>query len=248
MQSGNPGAGAAGKSKIWRRFAARTLAKKSAGAAAGGGGGGRGSRRGRGGRASARGKRSGAGKAPAAGRIETVRVAGQTVYLQSMGFASGEDPADVDDPYTLMPGGGNRAAADMIGEAGALTMRGDHEGARSIYKAILARFPNHYIANYNMGMDRRLAGRPRSAVKYLARAIMVWPENYAAHAGLGRVLLDMGRYDAALEALDKALEIQPGHPAALEDRAEALEALGRPAGRRRRGAAGRGSRSARRGP
>ena len=225
------------------------MAKKpAAGAAAASGGKGKGRRASGGGRAPARRAKKPAAEAPPANRIETVRVAGQTVYLQSMGFASGEDPADVDDPYTLMPGGGDRAAADMIGEAGALTMRGDHEGARRLYKAILAHFPNHYIANYNMGMDRRLAGRPRSAVKYLARAIMVWPENYAAHAGLGRVLLDMGRYDAALEALDKALDIQPGHPAALEDRAEALEALGRPAGRRRRGAAGRGSRSARRGP
>lgn len=236
---------APGKSKIWRSYAARTLAKKSgAGAAAPGGSkGGRG--RGRAGTAPAgRGKGRGrrakkpAADAPPPNRVVTVRVDGEIQYLQSVGFMTDVDPADVEDPFTLMPGGGDRAAAELIDEAGVLTTRGDHKGARRRYEAILARYPNHYIANYNMGMDRHLAGRPRSAIKYFARAIMAWPENHAAHAGLGRALLGMKQYDAALESLDKALDILPGYPLALEDRAEALKALGRQGRRPRRGRQG----------
>ena len=135
--------------------------------------------------------------------------------------------ADTDDPYASIPGGGDEEAAGMIGKAGAAAMRGDHKEAKRLCKAVLARFPDHYIANYNMAMDYRLEGKLRRAVKYLERAISVWPENHTAHAGLGRVLLDMKRYGEALEALDRALELQPGNRLALEDRDEALEAMGR---------------------
>lgn len=208
------------------------MARKAGAAAGPPAGGGKGGSRGG---ASARRKKPGAAAAgrPPSNPVRTLRVAGQTLYEQDMSFMEAEDPAGVDDPFTLMPGGGDRAAADLIGAAGALITMGDHKGARRIYKAILAQFPNHYMANYNMGVDCRLAGRPRSGIKYFTRAIMVWPDYHMAYAGLGHALLDLKQYDAALEALDKALEIQPDYPLALRDRAEALRKLGGTGGGRR---------------
>lgn len=142
-------------------------------------------------------------------------------------FQSDEDPDSVDDPYTVMPGGGDQAAADLLAEAGALAMSDDYRGACRRYKAVLERFPNHYIANHNMGATLQISGKPRSATRYFARAIMVWPEHHVAYSGMGRALLDMKQYSAALGMFEKSLEIQPDDPLSLEGRSKALRALGR---------------------
>ena len=130
-------------------------------------------------------------------------------------------------PHAGVPGGGDEEAERLVAESGPLAVRGDWDGAARCLKAVLARFPDHYVANYNMAMGLRMAGRPRSAIKYLKKAIRVWPENHMAHSGLGRVLLDIGKYNRALAAIDKSLELQPGNSLALKDRDEALAALGR---------------------
>lgn len=167
-------------------------------------------------------RKSGRARAQSGGIVKQVRIGGRPMQMHAM-----EIPADSGDMYGSIPGGGDREAAEAIAEAGVVAMRGDYEEAERLCKAVLARFPDHYIANYNMGMDCRLAGKMRRAVKYLKRAISVWPENHIAHAGLGRVLLDMKRYGEALDALDRALELRPGNRLALEDRDEALEAMRR---------------------
>ena len=155
-------------------------------------------------------------------------VKGKTVYLQGIEVPMGrEDGADPADPYAAMPGGGSQEATDLLATAGALAMKGRSDEAQRCYRAILARFPNHYTANYNMGIEMRLAGRPSSAVRYLRRAIRVWPELSMGHAAMGRALLDMGKYEEALAELDISLEIQPEYEPAIKDRDEALRALGR---------------------
>ena len=49
----------------------------------------------------------------------------------------------------------------------------------------------------------------------------------AAYNGLGYALRKTGDYDAALEAYDRAIQLQPGFAQAIEYRAEAYLALGR---------------------
>lgn len=242
-----PGAGAAGgsgtaggadrpgKSKIWSGAAAPVLAQKAGTAAAPSGGGGGGGRRGRAGgarRAKASPgnrviRRSKAGEeALPASPVRRVRMGGETVYVHEATFQSDEDPDSADDPYTVMPGGGNQEAEDLLAEAGAFATRNDFKGACRLYKEVLARFPNHYIANHNMGTTLQVAGKPRSATRYFARAIMVWPEHHVAYSGMGRALLDMKQYSAALGMFEKSLEIQPDDPLSLEGRSKALRALG----------------------
>ena len=140
-------------------------------------------------------------------------------------------PEDPDNPYSAVPGGGDQEAADLIARGGALGIKGDTGGALRCFRMVLARFPDHYIANYNMGNGLRLVGRPRSGIKYLKRAIRVWPEYYQAYAGMGRLLLDMGEPERAIKYLNRALKMQPGYLLAREDRNEALRALGRRARR-----------------
>ena len=227
--------------KIWRASAAGALARASGGAGSPKGGGGR-RRGGSAARPSAKaglpapggggGSLKSAAAAISAGGVGKVTVEGETVYLQEIEVPmSSEDGADSADPYAAMPGGGSREATDLLATAGALSMKGRSDEAQRCYRAILARFPNHYTANYNMGIEMRLAGRPRSAVRYLRKAISVWPENPMGHAAMGRTLLGMGKHEKALAELDIALVIQPEYEPAIEDRDEALRALGR---RRRR--------------
>ncbi len=223
---------------IWRAPAARALARTpgNGGRAPRSGGGRR-----RGGsaarppaKAGLPAPRSGGGRcksaaaAVSAGGVGKVTVKGETVYLQEievpMGRGDGADPADL---YAAMPGGGSQKVADLLATAGALATKGRRDEALRRYRAILARLPNHYIANYNMGIEMRLAGRPSGAVRYLRRAIRVWPEHPRGHAAMGRTLLGMERYERALAELDISLEIQPEYEPAIEDRDEALRALGR---------------------
>ena len=154
------------------------------------------------------------------------------MYMHSARVPPGryEDQAGSGDRLARMPGGGDREADMEVMRAAALCEKGCRESRRA-YRAVLARFPNHYAANCNLGADLRLSGRPRSSLKYFARAIKVWPESHMAYAGMGRSLLDMGKYKTAINVLDMALEIQPDDPFALESRRMAAKKMSK---RRRR--------------
>lgn len=156
----------------------------------------------------------------------SMRIGGRLVHGYAARIPPGRvGPVDPDDPYTSIPGGGDKKAAELVEVGSALAMKGDMKGARKLFARVLARFPDHYIANYSMGNLLRLEGRPRRGVRYMKRAIRAWPENRMAHCGLGRTLLDMGEHERAIRALDRALRIQPDDPIALKDREEALAAI-----------------------
>ena len=196
-------------------------------------------------------KRGGAGRGGGGAADETrppaplsMRIGGRPMH----GYAASIPPGrggqeDPDDPYTSVPGGGDEKAARLTNEACALAMSGDTEKSKDLFRRVLERFPDHYIANYSMGNLLRLEGRPRRGIKYMKRAIRAWPENRMAHGGLGRTLLDMGEYERAIRALDRALARQPDDPLALKDKAEALRAI-RAEGRGGGGSAAKGGSAA----
>ena len=178
-------------------------------------------------------KRGGAGRVGGGGSDEprpppsvSMRIGGRLTHGYAARIPPGRGgPDDPNNPYASIPGGGDEEAARLVVECGRLGMSGDLKGAKEHLRRILERFPDHYIANYNMGNLLRLEGNPRRGIKYLKRAIRVWPENKTAHGGLGRALLDMGEYERAIRALDRALALQPDDPLALKDKAEALRAI-----------------------
>ncbi len=65
------------------------------------------------------------------------------------------------------------------------------------------------------------------AAKYYKAAIAKLPSYYQAHSSLGYALRKHGNYDASIAAYNRALELKPGFPEALEYRAEAYLGLGR---------------------
>jgi predicted Zn-dependent protease len=70
--------------------------------------------------------------------------------------------------------------------------------------------------------------RFEEARTYAQRAVDAEPENYAAHAILGRVLLSLDRAADGVRELERAREIEPGSPQIYFALASAYTKLGRP--------------------
>jgi tetratricopeptide (TPR) repeat protein len=73
-----------------------------------------------------------------------------------------------------------------------------------------------------------LRDRLDAALVAYAEAAELAPERPLPHASMGGVLRRLGRHEEALAAFARALERAPGDETALDGRAEALAALGRP--------------------
>ena len=67
----------------------------------------------------------------------------------------------------------------------------------------------------------------KKSIKDFRRAIDKNPILYQAHSSLGYALRRTGQYEAALQAYDEALRLQPAYAEAVEYRAEAYLGLGR---------------------
>ena len=67
----------------------------------------------------------------------------------------------------------------------------------------------------------------RKAIKNFRRAVEKNPLLYQAHSSLGYALRRTGEYEAALQAYDEALRLQPAYAEAIEYRAEAYLGLNR---------------------
>jgi len=65
------------------------------------------------------------------------------------------------------------------------------------------------------------------AARSLRAAIGHDPSMHQAHSDLGFALRKLGDYEGALASYDRALELSPGYPEAIEYRAEAYLGLGR---------------------
>jgi len=76
-------------------------------------------------------------------------------------------------------------------------------------------------------LDKKLSKSWKTAEANFERAVSKNPTLYEAHSDLGYCLRKQGRYDEALAAYDRALEIQPRYAEAIEYRAEAYLGLNR---------------------
>ena len=84
----------------------------------------------------------------------------------------------------------------------------------------------------NVGMLWKILGiallrQGKDALPVLRRTTELLPQDAEAHANLGGVLHDQGRWDEALRSLQRALELRPRDPDSLVCAANATKALGR---------------------
>jgi len=78
-----------------------------------------------------------------------------------------------------------------------------------------------------VGLARLRAQDPQGALPFLQRAVMVEPDNFQAQMALGVACGQVGYHDVAVVALGKALELKPGHVAAVYNLGLAYRSLGR---------------------
>lgn len=94
---------------------------------------------------------------------------------------------------------------------GTLTWRQSrmYAGAETLWRATLARNPESWLANYNLGTILGGAGRADEAILYFQKTIEIHPQFTAAHYNLGCMFLYKGQLDAAMEEFHKILQEDP---------------------------------------
>jgi tetratricopeptide (TPR) repeat protein len=91
----------------------------------------------------------------------------------------------------------------------ALMATGDQAGARVEFEKELASNANDFEANLNMAAIHKKDREMEQAEKYLAKALDVRPESYAASYQLATVQMATGRFDEARQRLERIVAAVP---------------------------------------
>ncbi|HVW22583.1 MAG TPA: tetratricopeptide repeat protein [Opitutaceae bacterium] len=120
------------------------------------------------------------------------------------------------------------AAAALLLALGALTFRqaGLYRDVEGLYRATLARNPQAWLADLNLGSLLRDRGRARDAADLYRQAIAIYPGYADTHFDLGLVLLGQGRYAEAAEQFAETVGLNPRDAQAWDDYGVALGNLG----------------------
>ena len=104
---------------------------------------------------------------------------------------------------------------------------GDHPGAVSIYRTIVARQPDFGHAWNNMGVAYREIGEPDEALACFQKAVTLVPDMAEAWNNLGVAQDELNMTEAASASYRKATEIRPDYPSAHFNLGVSLQKLGR---------------------
>jgi tetratricopeptide (TPR) repeat protein len=108
-----------------------------------------------------------------------------------------------------------------------LHRRGHLPEAERIYSEVLAIDAERVDALQLLAVLKRAQGNPMEAISLLGRALRAAPTSIEVLSDRAGMLIDIGRYEEALEHCDRAVVIDPNHAGAWTNRATALQWLGR---------------------
>lgn len=108
-----------------------------------------------------------------------------------------------------------------------LSLGRDEEGIEYL-KRLLQKAPESVVVQNNLAWAYREID-PGRALKLASQATKSAPENMSVVDTRSVILMELGRFDEALEDNDKALELAPGYPQVLFHRGQILEKMGRDA-------------------
>jgi tetratricopeptide (TPR) repeat protein len=120
-----------------------------------------------------------------------------------------------------------RTAQANFDEGLALHRAGRLGEARRAYEAALAGDPVHFDALHLLGVAWMQSGEAERGAALIVRAIEISADVAAAHVNLGTALNALGRFDAAIQSCETALQLDPTSAGAFSNRGSALMALGR---------------------
>lgn len=87
--------------------------------------------------------------------------------------------------------------------------KGQPEKAAAIYRDILARQPDHYEANYALGMLCHENNRNDLALGLISKSVEIRPDNFAGLINLGMIQRDEGLLADSRINLEKAVAVKP---------------------------------------
>ncbi len=92
-----------------------------------------------------------------------------------------------------------------------LQTAGRLDEAESIYRQVLAEYPNYADALHLLGAITHQRGHHQEAADLIGQAIVREPSVAMFHSNLGLVLMAQGKNEAAIESLQQAIELKPDH-------------------------------------
>jgi len=98
----------------------------------------------------------------------------------------------------------------------------------TLYKDILKKNPECWLANNNLGLVLYDTGQLQEAIKYYRQALNFKPDYYEAHNNLSVVLVQTGQTQEAIKHLQEALRLKPDYPEAHLNLGNVLHQTGRP--------------------
>ena len=109
----------------------------------------------------------------------------------------------------------------------ALQNRQDNfEVAENLFKETLQNEPNHFQANFFLGVLSAITKKFDIAKYLLNKATEIDPYNSDAHTNLGNVLKELGEYKKAIALYEKAIQLQPNNVVVYNNLANTLKELG----------------------
>jgi tetratricopeptide (TPR) repeat protein len=123
---------------------------------------------------------------------------------------------------------GPAVALLLAGGLGALTFaqtRG-YRDIETFYRGILARNPDAWMAQDNLGTILRQSGRIAEAVPHYEQALWAKPGFAEGHNNLGVALIDSGHTEEAIGQFERALRLRPDFPQAEDNLGSALARSG----------------------
>jgi tetratricopeptide (TPR) repeat protein len=114
----------------------------------------------------------------------------------------------------------------QLATALARVARTHHKSAVPMLTATLARFPQDFGVNYELGSALCRDGREEEGLGYFRAALAVRPAA-VSHNGVGYALVTLGRLDEALGHFQEAIRLDPKYAAAQFDLADVLHRKGR---------------------
>jgi adenylate cyclase len=124
--------------------------------------------------------------------------------------------------------GNDTDALSMLGRANA-SLSGDFDTAREMVDRAVALNPNAALAWEQRGWTYQIAGQPEEAIRSFERSIRLSPFDpglFSTLAGMGTAFIGLGRFDEAVAAAKKALQMNQTYGAACRCLAAALAHLG----------------------
>jgi tetratricopeptide (TPR) repeat protein/mono/diheme cytochrome c family protein len=154
--------------------------------------------------------------------------AGTVISMRYIYDNSEQNPRNPNDPPKRVMAG-NRATDEMAHlslQVVPSTAPGGGDGRMVLQEALmrhkLARDPNDYAANYNLGALLLSRGQPGEAVPHFERAIAQRSDSATALNSLGAALLQLGQKQEALQRLQQAVQADPDYLDARYNLASAL--------------------------